>query len=58
MKVEVDLANSDDYNFLNEFDKLKRLKPDITWDDIIWAGLLKYMNEVGEEDDETNGGAY
>ena len=52
MKVEIDIGNPNDYGFLNEFTRLKRLKPDITWDDIIWAGILKY-NEMEGEDDNT-----
>lgn len=52
MKVEIDIGNPNDYGFLNEFTRLKRLKPDITWDDIIWAGILKY-NEMEGEDGNT-----
>ena len=50
MKVEIDIGNPNDYGFLNEFTRLKRLKPDITWDDIIWAGILKYNEMEGEGD--------
>ena len=52
MKVEVDIGNPNDYGFLNDFTRLKRLKPDITWDDIIWAGILKY-NEMEGADGNT-----
>ena len=52
MKVEIDIGNPNDYGFLNEFTRLKRLKPDITWDDIIWTGILKY-NEMEGEDGNT-----
>ena len=57
MKVEIDIGNPNDYGFLNEFTRLKRLKPDITWDDIIWTGILKY-NEMEGEDGEANSGAH
>ena len=57
MKVEIDIGNPNDYGFLNEFTRLKRLKPDITWDDIIWAGILKY-NEMEGEDGKANSGAH
>lgn len=52
MKVEIDIGNPNDYGFLNEFTRLKRLKPDLTWDDIIWTGILKY-NEMEGEDGNT-----
>ena len=53
MKVEIDIGNPNDYGFLNEFTRLTRLKPDLTWDDIIWAGILEYMNEMEGEDGNT-----
>ena len=56
MKVEIDIGNPNDYGFLNEFTRLKRLKPDLTWDDIIWTGILEYMNEMEGEDGEADGG--
>ena len=55
MKVEIDIGNPNEYGFLNEFTRLKRLKPDITWDDIIWAGILEYMNEMEGEGGILNG---
>ena len=55
MKVEIDIGNPNDYEFLNEFTRLKRLKPDLTWDDIIWTGILEYMNEIEGEGGILNG---